>query len=131
MEDPRFATQQARMEPGASEEFDAYYIPWLMERTKREIWEKAQEHHILSAIVNTTEDLVMDPSYQQRGVWETVDHPFTGPVTYPGRPFIMSKTPMSPARRAPLLGEHNQEVLCGELGYSQEDLVPLRQQGVI
>ncbi len=131
MEDPRFATQQARMEPGASEEFDAYYIPWLMERTKREIWEKAQEHHILSAIVNTTEDLVMDPSYQQRGVWETVDHPFTGPVTYPGRPFIMSKTPMSPARRAPLLGEHNQEVLCGELGYSQEDLVLLRQQGVI
>ena len=84
-----------------------------------------------SGAILTTADLLKDPHYRRRGVWETVDHPFTGPVTYPGRPFIMSKTPMSPARRAPLLGEHNQEVLCGELGYSQEDLVLLRQQGVI
>ena len=131
LEDPRFATQAARMQPSASEEFDEYYIPWLLERTKREVWEKAQEHHVLSAVINTTEDLVTDPHFEERGVWDTLDHPFTGPLVYPGRPFIMSKTPRPPAKRAPLLGEHNEEVICNELGYSKEDLVRLRQQNAI
>jgi len=32
---------------------------------------------------------------------------------------------------APLLGEHNEEIYCGRLGYSKEDLVALRRAGVI
>jgi hypothetical protein len=34
-------------------------------------------------------------------------------------------------RRAPLLGEHSYEVLVEELGYAHEDVVVLRQRGVI
>jgi crotonobetainyl-CoA:carnitine CoA-transferase CaiB-like acyl-CoA transferase len=59
-----------------------------------------------------------------------VDHPSTGPVEYPGRPFIMSQTPRQQARRAPLLGEHNVEILTA-LGVEQADLPLLRAQGVI
>jgi hypothetical protein len=36
-----------------------------------------------------------------------------------------------PAERAPLLGEHNEEIYCGRLGYTKEDLVKFRQTGVI
>jgi 2-methylfumaryl-CoA isomerase len=50
---------------------------------------------------------------------------------YPGRPFIMGESPRPPARRAPLLGEHTAEVLCGELGIDPTDLPRLREQGVI
>jgi hypothetical protein len=42
----------------------------------------------------------------------------------------MTETPWQ-AKRAPLLGEHNEEVLCGRLGYTGEDLVKFAQLGVI
>lgn len=130
-DDPRFSTQAARMEPDASEAFDEYYLPWLMEHTMRDAVAIAQEHHLLAGAINTVEDLVQEPHFRERGFWEEIDHPYTGPVTYTGRPFIMSETPRPQARRAPLLGEHTADVLCGELGYSQRDVVLLREQGVV
>ena len=130
-DDPRFSTQAARMEPDASEAFDEYYLPWLMEHTMRDAVAIAQEHHLLAGAINTVEDLVQEPHFRERGFWEEIDHPYTGPVTYTGRPFIMSETPRPQARRAPLLGEHTTDVLCGELGYSQRDVVLLREQGVV
>jgi len=42
----------------------------------------------------------------------------------------MSETPWDLRRPAPTLGQHNEELLTG-LGYSREDVVRLRQQGVI
>ena len=128
--DPRFATPERRATPEAAEAFEEYYLPWLMERTMRQVVALAQQHHILSAPIYTTEDLLRDPHFQERGVWEEIDHPYTGPAVYPGRPFIMGATPRPPARRAPLLGEHTAEVL-GELGYRREDLALLREHGVI
>ena len=59
-----------------------------------------------------------------------VDHPAAGRVKYPGAPFKMMETPWEIRRPAPLLGQHNEEVM-GELGYTKEDLVRLREQGVI
>ena len=35
------------------------------------------------------------------------------------------------ANRAPLLGEHNEEIYHGELGYSSQELMQLRENGVI
>jgi formyl-CoA transferase len=34
-------------------------------------------------------------------------------------------------RRAPLIGEHNEEVYINELGLSKEELLTLKQAGVI
>ncbi|HWO93444.1 MAG TPA: CoA transferase, partial [Dehalococcoidia bacterium] len=119
------------MYPDLGEEIEASYLGWLMERGKLEAATIAQEHTLLAAPVNTVADLLNDPSYRERGFFETIDHPATGPLTYPGRPFIMNDSPRPLARRAPLLGEHTKEVLCGRLGYSDEDLTKLRAQGVI
>jgi crotonobetainyl-CoA:carnitine CoA-transferase CaiB-like acyl-CoA transferase len=49
----------------------------------------------------------------------------------PGAPFKLIKTPYQLRRAAPLLGEHNEEIYCGELGYSKEILTVLREQEVI
>ena len=86
---------------------------------------------MLCGAILTTEDLVNDPHYRGRGMWDTIDHPFTGPVEYPGRPMIMSASPRPTPRRAPLLGEHNVEVYVDELGLARENLPLLRAQGVI
>jgi hypothetical protein len=43
-----------------------------------------------------------------------IDHPYTGPLKYPGAQFKMSETPYR-AGRAPLLGEHTDSVLIEKL----------------
>jgi crotonobetainyl-CoA:carnitine CoA-transferase CaiB-like acyl-CoA transferase len=68
--------------------------------------------------------------YQERKFWIEIDHPRTGPLTYPRLPFIMSETPVSMGR-APLLGEHNEEIYSQHLGYSRQDLAKLREMDVI
>ena len=130
-DDPRFTNPAARGDPEVIEEFDQYYFPWLMERTKREAVIEAQGHQLLAGPINTVEDLVNDPHFQDRGYWEKREHPFTGEVTYPGRPFIMSETPRPPAKCAPLLGEHTSEVLTQELGYDPQKLARLKESGII
>ena len=108
--------------PPFFEEVETAYLQWLMEHSKAEAAAIAQSHHLLAAPVNAIPDLLVDPHVRGRGVWETIDHPQTGPIEYPGRPFIMSGTPRPPARRAPLLDEHRAEVLKNLDGNGQSAL---------
>jgi len=106
------------------------WYPWVMERTRREIVEACQAERVFSAPINTTEDLLNEPQFQERGFWVEVDHPAVGKVTYPGRPALSAELPWMIRRPAPLLGEHNEEIYAS-LGYTREDLVKLREGGVI
>jgi crotonobetainyl-CoA:carnitine CoA-transferase CaiB-like acyl-CoA transferase len=80
--------------------------------------------------INTVEDVFNDLHLKARGFFTEIDHPYTGPLKYPGAQFKMSETPWHPGR-APLLGEHTQEILTQRLGYSEDDVVKLRAQGAI
>ncbi len=131
LDDPRFKDDMARAQPGASEEFDTYYIPYLMQYTKRQLFAMAQAHHLPSGPLYDSSDLLSDPHFRERGFWPSVEHPGAGPVEQPGRPFVMGETPWRLQRRAPGLGEHTEDVLSGILGYSRRDLVRLRQLGVV
>ena len=53
-----------------------------------------------------------------------------GKLEYPGHPFIMSETPWQ-VSRAPLLGEHNRQILIDGLGYSEEEVTQMARDGVI
>jgi crotonobetainyl-CoA:carnitine CoA-transferase CaiB-like acyl-CoA transferase len=92
------------------EEIEASYLAWTMQHEMREALAIAQQHRILGGTVHTIADVLADPSFRGRGFWERIDHRATGPLEYPGRPFLMSDSPRPPARRAPLLGEHTEEV---------------------
>jgi crotonobetainyl-CoA:carnitine CoA-transferase CaiB-like acyl-CoA transferase len=128
--DPGFCTPEGQRDPANLERFSIIWYPWIAEHTKREIIEGGQAAGVLCGPINTTEDLVNDPHWKAREFWVDVDHPVTGKLTYPGAPFKMHETPWQVRRPAPLLGQHNEEVY-GELGYSKEDLVRLRERGVI
>ena len=54
-----------------------------------------------------------------------------GKVKIPGEVYRMPACPYKLRFPAPLLGQHNTEVYSGELGYSSEEIVLLRQQGAI
>ena len=81
-------------------------------------------------IVPNPEQLLDTPQHKAREYFVDIDHPETGKLTYPGAPFRLSETPWH-AGRAPLLGEHNREIYCGSLGYSKDDFVKLKEEGVI
>ena len=128
VDDPRFVMPAARAEH--RDELEAIIMGWTTERDKMEIYDIAGKMRVPFAPVLTTEELLESPQLKAREFFVEIDHPETGPLTYPGAPFRMSETPWQVAR-APLLGEHNEEIYCGRLGYSKEDLVRLKSQGVI
>jgi CoA:oxalate CoA-transferase len=129
LQDPRFATPVLRAQN--REAMDEILKPWLRERTRQELFESAQRAKIPFALVNEPADLVASPQLQARGFWENVDHPVAGAVTMPGAPFKLSETPWTLRRPAPRLSEHTAEVLVGQLGYTDDAVLRLRERGVI
>ncbi len=129
LEDPRFATEGGRNEHAV--EIDAIMASWFQRQEKVDLFKRAQEWRMPFGYVATTKDILNDEQFQSRGYFIETEHPEVGKVIRPGAPFIMSETPWQMERPAPLLGEHNEEILCGRLGFSREDLTRLRQAGTI
>ena len=130
LRDPKWYAPDAQRDPELRAEFEEYFLAWSLQRGKHEAWRTAQEAHVLSGPLNTMEDVYNEPFLNEHGAFAEIEHPEAGLLKYPGRPFIMNESPWSVRRPAPLLGQHNVEVLTG-LGYSQDDIVALRQQNVI
>lgn len=130
-DDPRWSNMVAQVTPGHREEFMAIFIPWCLEHTKKECVDAGQAAGANCGPINTMEEVLDDPHLRERGFWAEIDHPFTGKLTYPGRPFPAEDMPWLIRRPAPLLGQHNEEIYCGKLGYSKKDLVKLKETGCI
>lgn len=128
-DDPRYATNPARVAHAA--EVIAAVEAFTRERSK------AQLAQILGGVtpfgpVYTAEDIFADPHFRQRDMIVDVEHPGCATsVQIAGVPIKMSQTPGRIARRAPLLGEHTDEVLRDQLGLGQDTLARLRAEGVI
>ncbi|MBI4498714.1 MAG: CoA transferase [Chloroflexi bacterium] len=127
-QDPRFRTASDRREH-AQELVEAVSV-WTRQHTKEEVYHLAQGVRIPTSYPTSTADLLASAQLQARGFFIEIDHPATGPVTYPGAAYEMRGLSWvwGPA---PQLGQHNVEVYCGRLGYSKADLVRLRQSNVI
>ena len=82
-------------------------------------------------IVYAPEEAFEDEHFRARGFQVEVPHPELGrTVRYPGAPYRFERSPWRIARRAPHLGEHNEEVL-GELGLDRGEIAVLRTDGVV
>jgi len=101
---------------------------FFLNHTKAEIYEGAMSRGIGVCPVSTIEDLLQNPQLTAREFWVEVAHPELGEtLTYPGASAITSAAPFKIRRRAPLIGEHNQEVYGGDLGLTETELTNLRQ----
>jgi formyl-CoA transferase len=81
------------------------------------------------AVFDTLE-LMNDPTFVERGIMQTVDHPTTGEVKMPAWP-VRFDGAVSKLRPSPLLGQHVEDVLGSWLGMSAGDITVLRQEGVL
>jgi len=128
-QDPQYMDRYWRQEHW--QEFDERYMnPYLKEHEKRDVYERAQELRMPFALISTIDELTDDHQLKHREYFVDIDHPVAGKLTYPGAPFKMSETPWQ-VERAPLLGEHNEEIYGQRLGYGKEDIVKLRERNVI
>ena len=97
-----------------------------------EVYHRAQQRGFTWGAVRAPEQLLDDPHLHDRGFWKEVEHPELGrSFTYPGEAAVYNGSPWRISRRAPRIGEHNTEILCGELGLSPGDLTMLMENHVI
>lgn len=83
------------------------------------------------APVYQVDEVVKDPHLIARGMFVEVEHPKAGKVKVPNFPVKLSETPGVIVSAAPLLGQHNREILMGVLGYTEERIKELEMAGVI
>jgi crotonobetainyl-CoA:carnitine CoA-transferase CaiB-like acyl-CoA transferase len=103
---------------------------WARGRTKAEIAE-ALDGKVPFGPVNTAAEILADPHVKVREMLAEIEHPGSGtPVTVAGTPIRMTRTQGGVRSRAPLAGEHTDEVLCGA-GMDADRLAGLRAAGVV
>ncbi len=119
----------------SQEEIDRINKPaadWLLTKTKAELYALAVKYELLMAPVHNAKDAAECPQLEARGFWSKVEHPELGDtIAYPAGPVMLSEASWVIRKRAPLAGEHNLEILAGELGIDAEYVQKLRNDGVI
>ena len=128
IDDPRFSTADMRW--NHKEEYNEILEAWLIQHTMDEVVDIGQSLRIPVTYVPTFGRLFEDVQLSARDYWVALEHPLAGRQLYPGAPFKMDETPWQ-VTRAPLLGEHNEDVYCGDMGLSKEELVRLRERNII
>lgn len=128
LSDPKYGNRRSRGQH--ADEIDALIMPWLKERGKKEVYHAGQAAGLAFGYVANSEDLLTSHQLWARDYFVDIDHPVVGTFTYPGPPFKVGDVSCD-AAPAPLLGQHNEEVLCEQLGYRREDLVRLRERGIV
>lgn len=127
--DPRFATRELRQQNW--QHLEPLLAEWTRQHGTDEIFRAAQAARVPAFPVNTMEGIFGWPQLAARAFFQPVGHPAAGSFLYPTAPYAFTAGGWSLRRPAPLLGEHNEEVLCAWLGHTREDLVALRRAGVI
>lgn len=114
------------------ESWEKDFADVFMQYPKKRLKEEAAMGGIMLFPVNTVAEIIDDAQLKSRNFWEKVEHPELGAsYTYPGAPFKVDGPKWRISRRAPLIGEHNDEIYCGELGLSPSYLDELRSRSVI
>ena len=80
--------------------------------------------------INDYAQVLADPQVVARNMVVEVEHPTLGSLKTLGSPIKLSATPPDVGRRAPLLGEHTDEILA-EAGFGKDDIAALRLSGAI
>ncbi|MCJ7520760.1 MAG: CoA transferase [Dehalococcoidia bacterium] len=77
------------------------------------------------------EEMFSDPHFRHRKITAEVEHPRLGKIRVLNTPFKFSETPAEVRSSPPLWGEHTREVLSDLLGYADDEIDRLLQEGVI
>jgi crotonobetainyl-CoA:carnitine CoA-transferase CaiB-like acyl-CoA transferase len=129
LEDPRFSTVPARHEH--HDALDEAITAWTSQRTPYDVMHTLQAVRVKAAAVLDGRDALLDPHLRARQQYDLVDQPKLGKRLMPKHTAArFGRFDTAPRMPAPLLGEHNDEIL-EELGYSEGEIAELRENKVI
>ena len=126
--DPDYATPPARL-PRLRHIFDTIE-QWTMTKTKFEVMDICNAVDIPVGPILSMKEIAEEPSLRKTGTVVEVDHPTRGKYLTVGNPIKMSDS-ITEVRRSPLLGEHTEEILAKELGYSATEIAEIKTSGAI
>jgi len=126
--DPRFATPNDRVKNDAA--LDAIISEWTRARTKHEAMAQVGGAGIPAGAVLDTMELQNDPSFEQRGIMQVMQHPKHAPFKMPAWPVRVDGKPPR-VKASPVLGEHTSDVLSQWLGLSDAEVAKLRDDKVL
>jgi len=126
--DARYDSPAARLEHEA--EVNAMVATWTLRHDKNEAMRIIGDAGVPAGAVLDTSELIADPSFEQRGIMQTVPHPVIGPYKMAAWPVRFSGQPL-PVTPAPLLGQHTADVLGDWLGIDPDQVSRLRTDGII
>jgi crotonobetainyl-CoA:carnitine CoA-transferase CaiB-like acyl-CoA transferase len=127
--DPRFTPRRNLLENHAA--IHAIVGAWVAQHTLHECQETLDRFGVPATGVYNTSDIVGDPHYAARHQVITVDSVDHGPLLQPGVVPVLTGTPGTVRGRAPMLGEHNEEVYLGLLGLGNDEFGRLKGQAII
>lgn len=129
-DDPRFADNAARAEH--QDELIPLVQAWLLSFTDNdELLAACTRYRVPIAEVMAPEEAIGHPHFEARGMVRHVQDPVAGEVVIPGFPWKFSAQPDLPDLSAPLLGQHNEAVLEGVLGYTPARVAGLYAEGAL
>ena len=126
-DDPRFATGELRVKN--EKELDAIIGEWTRRHDKREAMEKLIAVGVPSGAVFDTLELYNEPSFEARGILQTVEH-HNGPYKMASWPVRVDGKSVK-VKGSPALGGNTAEVLQGWLGLGESEQAALKSEGVI
>ncbi|MGE0623810.1 MAG: CaiB/BaiF CoA transferase family protein [Pseudomonadales bacterium] len=107
------------------DDLTARLVAWTARQDKRALMDRLQRLGIPAGAVLNGPDLLDDPHLAARGAFLAQDRPGLGVKHYPAQPYRLLRTVPPPEQRAPLLGEHLQEVLSRDAGLTSDEIVEL------
>jgi crotonobetainyl-CoA:carnitine CoA-transferase CaiB-like acyl-CoA transferase len=127
--DPRFATDESR---GIHRDILSERMGrWCRPRDTATVVEILGNAMIPAAPVLSPQQALDHPQVQALGIMQPVDYPgIARPAPVANVPIWLSETQAVPRVRAPLIGEHTEQVLT-ELGYGADAIATMRAQNVI
>ena len=126
---PKFIDNRARVLNSA--EVNGLVGEWVGEHTREEIVRRFDECEVAYSSVFDMEDAFRDLQFRAREAMVRVPDPDLGEAVVSNVVPRFSETPGSIDFLGPAMGAHNEEVYCGELGYSGERLARLKEKGII
>ena len=128
-DDARFLSRTARIQNAG--ELNRIISQWAETLGKDEIYSLVAPSGCPVGLYADSQDMHKSPQLKARRFFQDVDHPQAGQLTYPVRPYRFSGLGEDGPKPAPLLGQHNEEIFCGELGLPPSDLADLQRAGVV
>jgi crotonobetainyl-CoA:carnitine CoA-transferase CaiB-like acyl-CoA transferase len=128
LDDPKWINSNLRRQH--ADYINAEVTSFTMRYAKEDLAEMMQKNGIPGLPVNSPSDFMKDPHIEARGFFSAVTHPVLGTFLQAGNSFLVDGARTAPSP-APLLGQHNAEVYCGELGLSANELAALAAEKII